>query len=280
MGLEWFKQGFVPCATARNKTGAPILLIYDGHGSHTTLEWIEHAREHNVHLFCLPPHTTHRLQPLDVGIFGPLQNAWFNQCDELLETTGEAMELRDVVTEYMKARRASFKPETILQAWRKSGIRPINPDIFKEKDYAPSYSHINTSASASFIPHEDASVFDASSDDELFDPSKQAAADTGSSDSEYVDILEGSETESEESDSDQNGEGSNGKQAHRMVRDGGSSREGEDQARLMAPPTMSAESRSMTLPICAPIPTTPARHGGSILCLLMNTSFLKHLKFR
>ena len=33
----------------------PILLIYDGHGSHTTLDWVTLARENNIILFCLPP---------------------------------------------------------------------------------------------------------------------------------------------------------------------------------------------------------------------------------
>ena len=36
--------------------------------------------EHNIHLFCLPLHMMHRLQPLDVGMFGPLQSAWQNTC--------------------------------------------------------------------------------------------------------------------------------------------------------------------------------------------------------
>ena len=75
----------------------PILLIYNGHGSHTTLSWIDHARTNNMILYCLPPHTTHRLQPLNVGCFGPLQIAWFNQCDEILDETGEGMAMKDVV---------------------------------------------------------------------------------------------------------------------------------------------------------------------------------------
>ena len=29
-----------------------------------------------VHLVCLPPHTTHLLQPLDVGVYGPVKKTW------------------------------------------------------------------------------------------------------------------------------------------------------------------------------------------------------------
>lgn len=54
----------------------PVLLIFDGHHSHISFELIELARKNNIHLLCLPPHTTHPLQPLDVGVFGPLKQAW------------------------------------------------------------------------------------------------------------------------------------------------------------------------------------------------------------
>ena len=55
---------------ARNTSGKPILLVLDGHGSHDTLPIIDLALSHGIIIFCLPPHTTHKLQPLDVGVFG------------------------------------------------------------------------------------------------------------------------------------------------------------------------------------------------------------------
>jgi hypothetical protein len=56
----------------------------DSHGSHDTLNLIELAQQHNIILFCLPPHTTHKLQPLDVGVFGPFSRAWTDHCDEIV----------------------------------------------------------------------------------------------------------------------------------------------------------------------------------------------------
>ena len=47
----------------------PVLLLKDGHASHTTIEVIELARANNVYILCLSAHTIHVLQPLDVGIF-------------------------------------------------------------------------------------------------------------------------------------------------------------------------------------------------------------------
>ena len=72
----------------------PVVLTRAGlktrgvhYGSHTTLDWITLAHANNIILYCLPPHTTHQLQPLDVGCFGPIQIAWFNRCDEILDET-------------------------------------------------------------------------------------------------------------------------------------------------------------------------------------------------
>lgn len=45
-------------------------LIIDGHSSHIHFSVIKKALEFNVHILCLPPHSTHIMQPLDVGCFG------------------------------------------------------------------------------------------------------------------------------------------------------------------------------------------------------------------
>lgn len=49
-------------------------MLLDGHTTHSkNLDALELARVNGVILLQLPGHTTHRLQPLDVGIFGPMQ---------------------------------------------------------------------------------------------------------------------------------------------------------------------------------------------------------------
>ena len=51
----------------------PVLLIYDGHASHLSIEVIEKARASDIHLLCLPSHCTHVLQPLDVSVMSSLK---------------------------------------------------------------------------------------------------------------------------------------------------------------------------------------------------------------
>jgi hypothetical protein len=48
------------------------LLILDGHGSHYTLDFLEWCHKRRILVAIYPPHSTHRLQPLDVSLFRPL----------------------------------------------------------------------------------------------------------------------------------------------------------------------------------------------------------------
>ena len=51
-----------------------VLLVLDGHSTHVkNLKSIELARKEIVIKLCLPPHTTHKIQPLDRTLFKPLQ---------------------------------------------------------------------------------------------------------------------------------------------------------------------------------------------------------------
>ncbi|KAH7917211.1 hypothetical protein BV22DRAFT_998363, partial [Leucogyrophana mollusca] len=54
----------------------------------------------------------------------------------------------------MKARDCDFKETTILQAWRKCGIWPLNPNIFTEEDYALSYKTSTTAHVPASFPKE------------------------------------------------------------------------------------------------------------------------------
>ena len=65
--------------------GRPLLLV-DGHSSHYDPETIRLAKEHNVVIFCLPPHTTHEAQLLDLSFFGPLKTNWGHVCHDFYQS--------------------------------------------------------------------------------------------------------------------------------------------------------------------------------------------------
>ena len=70
--FEFFIQSIPP--------SQPVLLLLDGHASHMSIEAIELARSNQVHILCIPAHTTHLLQPLDVGIFKSLKSNYYKAC--------------------------------------------------------------------------------------------------------------------------------------------------------------------------------------------------------
>ena len=106
----------------------PGLLLLDGDGSHITMEFCQYALAHNIHIMCLPAHSTHLLQPLDVGIFGPLQHYYGKAADTHMRDTRTGIKKGTFWTFYRYARVNTFLPKTIASAFRATGVHPFNLD--------------------------------------------------------------------------------------------------------------------------------------------------------
>ncbi|KAJ3981947.1 hypothetical protein F5890DRAFT_1476563 [Lentinula detonsa] len=111
------------------------------------------------------------------------------------------MELRDVVKEYMAARASAFKGSTILAAWQKSGICPLNPGIFTEADYAPSVTSSTQIQLPKSFPRRLPRAPDAPSDDAEFNPERErerAESSSGSSGSDSSSLEETNSSDDED----------------------------------------------------------------------------------
>ena len=85
VGVDWLKLHFEPLT--RNKAnGGGRVLICDGHDSHISAAFVRHCMANNIWILLLPPHSSHLLQPLDVGIFGPLEKAISVESDKIFRT--------------------------------------------------------------------------------------------------------------------------------------------------------------------------------------------------
>jgi hypothetical protein len=62
------------------------LLVLDGHESHHSDAFEEHCKEHNIVTLCMPAHSSHILQPLDVGCFSPLKKAYGRQIENMMRS--------------------------------------------------------------------------------------------------------------------------------------------------------------------------------------------------
>lgn len=73
--IVWLKHFVkITCATPDN----PILLLLDNHSSHCTLASFEYCRVNGIVMLSFPPHTSHKLQPLDLTVFGSLKKSYSN----------------------------------------------------------------------------------------------------------------------------------------------------------------------------------------------------------
>ena len=70
---EWFHELFIP---AIQHLPGEKLIVGDNLRSHFSPKVITTALEHDVYFTCLPPNSTHILQPLDVAVFKPLKSIW------------------------------------------------------------------------------------------------------------------------------------------------------------------------------------------------------------
>ncbi|KAJ8349138.1 hypothetical protein SKAU_G00277270 [Synaphobranchus kaupii] len=133
-----FLQHFVSQtrATPTNK----VLLLLDNHSSHCSIPAIQYCKEHGIILLTFPPHCSHKLQPLDRSVFGPLKrnvnvamDAWM-RCHP-----GTPVSIYDIPAIVAQALPQAATPRNITAGFRCTGIWPINPAIFSFEDFAPSF---------------------------------------------------------------------------------------------------------------------------------------------
>jgi DDE superfamily endonuclease len=112
--------------------GVYRLLILNGHDSYATFRFKELAHKYKIILLYLPAHTTHRLQPLDVGIFGPQSGFYSNEVVQHSRWAGFNVSKREYLDWMLAARKKTNITSNIFSAWKKAGLIPFNPDFVLE----------------------------------------------------------------------------------------------------------------------------------------------------
>jgi len=133
--------------TRRNDVKRRLLLL-DGHGSHLTARFVAFCIGKSIDLVVLPAHTSHLLQPLDVGVFSPLKGL-YRPRSRLRKEVVEARELLRVRRERRKGKRLAIKGKFIFDTQeilelvkeaqaeaskKKRAARAITPEIEAEKE--------------------------------------------------------------------------------------------------------------------------------------------------
>ncbi|XP_054729343.1 uncharacterized protein LOC129238338 [Anastrepha obliqua] len=118
---------------------SPTLLLLDNHTSHLSIEAIELALRHGITMISFPPHCTHRMQPLDVSVFGPFKNMFTIKHDAWKKSNvGVIFDLHHVPLIDDQSLDVALTPKNIKAGFRATGIFPFNPQAFTEIDFVAS----------------------------------------------------------------------------------------------------------------------------------------------
>lgn len=141
--LHWLKSHFLP-----RKPNGKVLLILDGHASHTnSISVLEFTEENDIILLCLPAHTTHFLQPLDRSFFKSLKTYYYSACNSFMKTN-PARKLGRL--QFGELLGCSWNKAATVQngvsGFRATGVFPFWPDAIPEYAYLTTKTNINTAS--------------------------------------------------------------------------------------------------------------------------------------
>jgi len=131
LGVAWIKH-FDAC-TKHQVRGTYRLLILDGHESHSSVGFEQYCKENKIICLCMPPHSSHILQPLDVGCFSPLKKVYSRQVEQLMRSRINHITKTEFLPAFINAFNASINEEQIKGGFRGAGLVPFNPQTVLDR---------------------------------------------------------------------------------------------------------------------------------------------------
>jgi len=122
--MSWLTGIFDRYTKQKARNGRDYRLLFvDGHSSHLNMKFLTWCEQHWVHVAIYPPHSTHRLQPLDVSLFNPLANYYSQNLTQWITKTQGLCSIskRDFFRLFWP-----FNPSEVLNQvkWIATAVRP------------------------------------------------------------------------------------------------------------------------------------------------------------
>ena len=117
----------------------PVLLLLDNVDAHLRIDVLNYAKDNGVHMLSFPAHCSHKLQPLDLTVFGPLKNYAAVAMDSWMRNhPGQTMTIYDIPEVLAIAWPKAATPTNCSNGFKVPGISPLNRLSFSDSDVAPS----------------------------------------------------------------------------------------------------------------------------------------------
>ena len=118
------------------------------------MRFLEYCNKHRILVAVYPPHSTHRLQPLDVSLFSPLATYYSQELNQFLHKSEGLCSLtkRDFFRLFWAAFGKAFTTSNVESGWKKTGLYPFEPNVILDnfptnEDSRPSLSELKHSLS-------------------------------------------------------------------------------------------------------------------------------------
>ncbi|EXU94468.1 DDE superfamily endonuclease [Metarhizium robertsii] len=99
------------------------LLVVDGFTGHTTLAFAEYCIKFDIIIAILPPHSTHLMQPLDVGVFQPLTAAHQKALRKFLAEGNLTFSRVECLAAFQQVYEAGFTRHNIMSGFEEAEWR-------------------------------------------------------------------------------------------------------------------------------------------------------------
>ena len=130
-GLDWIKH-FDKHTRARTKGGYRMLVL-DGHESHQSVDFEAYCKDHNIIPICLPAHSSHITQPLDVGFFGVLKREYGREINTFIRAHINHITKVEFFLAFHAAYEQSMTISNVLGGFRGAGLIPLDPQAVISK---------------------------------------------------------------------------------------------------------------------------------------------------
>ncbi|KAM4064371.1 DDE superfamily endonuclease [Hirsutella rhossiliensis] len=109
------------------------LLVMDGFAAHEDPEFIWYCEMFEIVPFKLPSHTSHLLQPLDVGVYQHLKRAQQGALKKFVIGGGTRISRFDFLCQWNELFSAAFKACYIFVGFEQSGLWPPDPEFIQHQ---------------------------------------------------------------------------------------------------------------------------------------------------